>query len=122
MADKSAAELFDMKVAHVGLNAANDGEAAGVAGDFLKLMGLPVRETPLSYFNGDLVEIMKENGRGTHGHIGFSVNDVEAAIRYFEERGLKPIPETKKFDENGKCFFTYFEGEIGGFAIHIVQQ
>ena len=43
MADKSAAELFDMKVAHVGLNAANDGEAAGVAGDFLKLMGLPVR-------------------------------------------------------------------------------
>ena len=34
MADKSAAELFDMKVAHVGLNAANDGEAAGVAGDF----------------------------------------------------------------------------------------
>ena len=111
MADKSAAELFDMKVAHVGLNAANDGEAAGVAGDFLKLMGLPVRETPLSYFNGDLVEIMKENGRGTHGH-----------IRYFEERGLKSIPETKKFDENGKCFFTYFEGEIGGFAIHIVQQ
>lgn len=71
MADKSAAELFDMKVAHVGLNAANDGEAAGVAGDFLKLMGLPIRETPLSYFNGDLVEIMKENGRGTHGHIGF---------------------------------------------------
>ena len=93
-----------------------------LAGDFLQVMGLPVRETPLSYFNGDLVEIMKENGRGTHGHIGFSVNDVEAAIRYFEERGLKSIPETKKFDENGKCFFPYFEGEIGGFAIHIVQQ
>lgn len=50
------------------------------------------------------------------------MNDVEAAIRYFEERGFKSIQETKKFDENGKCFFTYFEGEIGGFAIHIVQQ
>ena len=27
---------------------------------------------------------------------GFSVNDVEAAIRYFEERGFKSIQETKK--------------------------
>lgn len=39
------------------------------------------------------------------------MNDVEAAIRYFEERGLKSIPETKKFDENGKCFFTYLRGK-----------
>ena len=122
MADKNAAELFNMKVAHVGLNAACDGEAAGVAADSLRLMGLPTRETSASYFSGDLVEIMKKNGRGTHGHIGFSVNDVEAAIRYFEERGFKAIEETKKIDENGKCFFTYFEGEIGGFAIHIVRQ
>lgn len=122
MADKCAAELFNMKVAHVGLNAANDGEAAGVAADFLRLMGLSTRETSASYFSGDLVEIMKENGRGTHGHIGFSVNDVEAAIRYFEERGFKPIEATKKFDESGKCYFTYFEGEIGGFAIHLIQQ
>ncbi len=122
MAEKSAVELFDMKVAHIGINAANAAEGGVWANEFLTLMGLPIRETPVSYFNGELVEIMKENGRGTNGHIGFSVNDCEAAIRYFEERGMKSIPETKQFKEDGTCKFTYFEGEIGGFAIHILER
>lgn len=121
MAEKSAVELFDMKVAHVGINAGNPEESAAWAGDFLRLMGLPTRETPISYFCGELIEIMNENGRGTHGHIGFTVNDLEAAIRYFEERGMKTVEETKKFDADGKCTFTYLEGEIGGFAIHLIQ-
>lgn len=122
MAEKSAEELFGMKVAHIGINAASAAESRQWAGRFLALMGLPVRETPGSYFSGELVEIMKENGRGAHGHIGFSVNDCEAAIRYFEERGMKVIPETKKFREDGACNFAYFEGEIGGFAIHIIER
>lgn len=120
-AEKNAIQLFDMKVAHVGINAANAAEGAQWAGRFLSLMGLPVTETPKSYFSGELVEIMKENGRGTHGHIGFSVNDCEAAIRYFEERGMKVIPESRKFREDGACNFAYFEGEIGGFAIHMIE-
>lgn len=115
-------ELFDMKVAHVGINANGNEEAAGFADKFLKLFGLPVKETPISYFNDSLVEIMKENGRGTNGHIGFSVNDCEAAIKFFTQRGLNVIEDTKKFDDNGNCTFVYFEGEIGGFAIHLIQK
>ena len=83
---------------------------------------MPVKETPISYFNDSLVEIMKENGRGTNGHIGFSVNDCEAAIKFFTQRGLNVIEDTKKFDDNGNCTFVYFEGEIGGFAIHLIQK
>ena len=72
-------------------------------------------------FRLSLIHILNENGRGTHGHIGFTVNDLEAAIRYLEERGMKTVEETKKFDADGKCTFTYLEGEIGGFAIHLIQ-
>lgn len=122
MEEKNAVDLFNMRVAHIGINATNDEEALTFAKQFLSLMGLPIKETPISYFNGDLIEIMKENGRGTNGHIGFAVNDCEAAIKYFEGRGLKVIEDTKKFDDNGKCIFVYFEGEIGGFAIHLVQK
>ena len=122
MIEKGPVELFDMKVAHIGINAKNADEAAGFAKQFLDLFGLSTNETPISYFSDTLVEIMKQNGRGTNGHIGFSVNNVENAIEYFTKKGLKTIEETKKFDENGKCIFTYFEGEIGGFAIHLVQK
>ncbi len=120
--DKTAVELFDMSVAHVGINASCAEEAGQWAGEFLSLLGLTTRETPKSYFSGELVEIMKENGRGKNGHIGFAVNDCEAAMKYFEEKGVKFVEDTKKFHEDGTCFFAYMEQEIGGFAIHLVQS
>lgn len=119
--DKTAVELFDMSVLHVGINASCAEEAKQWAGEFLSLLTLTTRETPKSYFSGELVEIINENGRGQHGHIGFSVNDCEAAMRYFEARGVKFVEETKKFREDGTCYFAYMEQEIGGFAIHLVQ-
>ncbi len=121
MAEQSAVELFQMRVAHVGVNAKNGEEAAAWAKEFLDFLGLPTRETPISLFSGELVEIMKENGRGAKGHIGFAVNDCEAALAYFEARGIHAVEETKKYDDQGKCFFSYLDREIGGFAIHLVQ-
>ena len=72
-------ELFGMRVAHVGINATDPADALEIAELFSTMMGLPVIETPVSYFNDSLVEIMKQNGRGTKGHIGFAVNDIDAA-------------------------------------------
>ena len=69
-------ELFGMRVAHVGINAAAPADALEIAELFSTMMGLPVIETPVSYFNDSLVEVMKQNGRGTKGHIGFAVNDI----------------------------------------------
>lgn len=119
--EKTAIELFDMNVAHVGINASCAEEGKAWAEEFLALLGLGTRETPKSYFAGELVEIMKENGRGQHGHIGFQVNDCEKAMAYFEKRGVRFLEETKKFHEDGTCYFAYMEQSIGGFAIHLVQ-
>ena len=79
-------ELFGMRVAHVGINATDPADALEIAELFSTMMGLPVIETPVSYFNDSLVEIMKQNGRGTKGHIGFAVNDIDAAEKWFAER------------------------------------
>ncbi len=81
-------ELFGMRVAHVGINATDPADALEIAELFSTMMGLPVIETPVSYFNDSLVEIMKQNGRGAKGHIGFAVNDIDAAEKWFAERGL----------------------------------
>ena len=59
MENKNAAELFQMKVAHVGINAQNAEQAMGWAKEFLDFFGLETRETPKSVFSGELVEIMK---------------------------------------------------------------
>ena len=83
------------------------------------LLQCDIRATSKSFFAGDTVEVMNENGRGTHGHICYTVNSVDRAVRYFEARGYKFAEETKQFDAKGHLTFAYFEGEIGGFAIHL---
>ena len=86
-------ELFGMRVAHVGINATDPADALEIAELFSTMMGLPVIETPVSYFNDSLVEIMKQDGRGTKGHIGLAVNDIDAA----EKRQPAPQGQCRRF-------------------------
>lgn len=119
MATDNPVELFDMYVAHVGINASAKEEAKSIAETFQSLMALPVSETPKSYFAGTLIEVMNENGRGTNGHIGFHVNDIDAAATWFEERGFKLNQDSRSLNADGSTRLIYFEDEIGGFAIHL---
>ena len=48
-------ELFGMRVAHVGINATDPADALEIAELFSTMMGLPVIETPVSYFNDSLI-------------------------------------------------------------------
>lgn len=115
-------ELFGMRVAHVGINAKDPEDAARIADDFSVLMGLPVRDTPISVFSGTLVETMKGGGRGTCGHIGFHVDDLEAAVAWFAERGLAIDEGSRKLAEDGSTRLVYFDREVGGFAIHLTTD
>ena len=118
--NENGAAMFDMKVNHIGINADSGQQAAAWAADFLKLWGIPTRDGEKSVWAGNLVEIMKGNGRGTVGHIAFTVNDCDKAIEYFKGLGMTPIEETRK-TVDGRTTFIYFEEEIAGFAIHLNQ-
>ncbi len=121
MADASGdpVEVFDMHLAHVGINATSDEEAHDVARRFETLMGLATREMPPSYFAGTLVEVMKGSGRGTKGHIGFHVNDLDAAAAWFSARGFEVDESSRAFLPDGSPLLVYFKDEIAGFAIHL---
>ena len=57
-----------MKVAHLGINAANAENAAQIAELFHVLFGFEPKYGNSSIFVGDkMIEIVKENGRGTNG-------------------------------------------------------
>ncbi len=62
---KTPQELFGLRLAHVGINAADEVEAAAIAQLFSCLMGLETRETPVSLFSDTMVEIMKQPGAAT---------------------------------------------------------
>lgn len=118
---KLVKDLLGMELAHVGVNAADE-TAKGVAEEFSQLLNCAPRETEISFFAGDTVEIMKTGGRGVHGHIGYRVNNVARAMHYFGLRGYHFVPETFKYNEEGSVIFAYFEEEINGFAIHLTQK
>lgn len=115
-------ELFDMYVAHVGINATDPADADRIAGEFSDLMGLESRDTPVSVFSDTLVETMKQNGRGTKGHIGFHVNDMAAAEKWFNEHGMEINEDSRALNADGTTRLVYFKQEIGGFAIHITSD
>ena len=119
---ESPVELFDMYVAHIGINAEDPADANRIAERFATLMGLEARDTPKSVFSGTLVETMKQNGCGANGHIGFHVNDLDAAGAWFAERGFELNEETRTLNEDGSPRLIYFKEEIGGFAIHLTSD
>ena len=112
--------MLGLKLQHIGVNGTPD-TATAISTQFADLLGAVNKEGSASYFAGPTVEIMKDNGRGTHGHICYAVNNVDRAVNYYESIGYKFIEETKRI-ENGHLKFAYFEGEIGGFAVHLLQK
>lgn len=82
-------KAFGLHVAHVGINAASPEEAQQVADLFQALMGLEPNVTPVSVFADTLVEVMSGCGRGEKGHIGFGVNDIVAAEKWFAARASR---------------------------------
>lgn len=111
-----------LRLAHIGINADNEEQAQSWGREFSEIFDFSLREKPTSCYAGEVVEIKKNGGKGTHGHLCFKVNDCQKAIAYFEEKGISFIEGSKKFDSEGKCIFAYMELEIGGFAIHLEQE
>ena len=116
------AAMLGFEFVHMGINTAGDEEASGVASAFKVLFGLSSRELPASYFSGPAIEIMKHQGFGQKGHIAIGTNDFARAKAYMERQGVKLVADTLRVNDAGKEFFIYLEGEIGGFAVHLVQK
>ncbi len=113
---------FGLHVAHVGINAVSPEEAREVAELFQTLMGLEPNITPVSVFADTLVEVMSGCGRGEKGHIGFGVNDIVAAEKWFAARGFEINEDSRALNPDGSTKLVYFKRQIAGFAIHLCQD
>ncbi len=114
--------MLAFKLAHIGINSANADEAAAMAALLGEMLGKTVCNESSSLFVGEReIEIMKQPGRGRNGHIAVQCSNVDRAIYHLGLRGVK-IDKSSMVTKNGKHIACYLDGEIGGFAIHIVEK
>lgn len=113
--------MLNIKLHHVGINS-NLADSRNVASAFAAILGVETRETDISVWSGDKIEVMSDAVKGSIGHIALSVNYVERAVYHLGKRGLRFDMTTAKYDNSGKMTFIYAENEICGFAIHLVEN
>lgn len=110
---------FELK--HVGINCQNEEEADLTASSFEKLFGFAKKTGNSSVFAGTAVEAMKSPYLGANGHIAIGTNSVARAVHYLESQGFTFNMDSAKY--KGDCINAiYLNGEIGGFAVHLVQK
>ena len=113
--------MLGIKLHHIGIN--SDSENARAAAEtFGVILGLDTRETDISVWCGDKVEVMTDPIKGSVGHIALSVNYVDRAVYHLTRRGLTFDLSTAKYDAAGNMTFVYANNEICGFAIHLVKN
>ncbi len=109
--------MMGFELMHVGINTENAEEARKASQMFQTMFGLPVAEGNSSIFVGKKeIEVMKSQYLGANGHIAIGTNTLPRAIAYFKNRGFAFHEETV----TAKA--AYFQDEIAGFAIHLVQK
>ena len=109
--------MLGFQMLHVGINTGNEEEARAAAALFGEMFGFSAKEGNSSIFMGNReIEIMKKMYLGKNGHIAIATNTLPRAIAYFRARGYRFIEET--VTEKA----AYFEQEIAGFAVHLVQK
>jgi 2-dehydro-3-deoxyphosphogluconate aldolase/(4S)-4-hydroxy-2-oxoglutarate aldolase len=113
--------LLGLRMVHIGINSGGEEEAIKAAGRFAALFGFGVKDGNSSVFAGEGIEIMKQGGRGTHGHIAIRAASVPRATAYLERNGIALDPQSVKRDSKGGMTVIYLKEEILGFAVHLVQ-
>ena len=114
-------KMLGFEVRHVGVNLASEAEAEELADKFADMFGFEKKVGNSSIFSGTGFELMKNGGRGTHGHIAIATNYIERAIYHLERRGFK-FDKDSAVGKDCKLKAIYFEGEFGGFGVHLVQK
>ncbi len=119
---EAVTNMLGFQLRHVGINTATNEEANEAADAFENMFGFTKVEGGSSYFAGGAVELMKTPYLGTHGHIAIQTNYIERAMYHLERQGYTFDETTKKYNSKGDFVAIYFTGEIGGFAVHLVQK
>ena len=113
--------MLGFSLAHLGIHEESR-DTASVAAAFLSnLFFFSVNEGIASVFAGHNLEIAHSALPGEKGHIAVATNHIQRAAAYLKRKGISILPETAK-EKDGKLTEVYIDGQVSGFAIHLVQR
>lgn len=112
----------NIRLVHIGINGADNLQAAEFAKSFSDAFGLEYKPGESSVFAGNLIEVMCGNGRGKVGHIGLSVDSIEDLEDHLSNLGHPFVQSTLQRGKNGEISFVYLHGDFGGFSVHLSRN
>jgi 2-dehydro-3-deoxyphosphogluconate aldolase/(4S)-4-hydroxy-2-oxoglutarate aldolase len=115
-------KILGLQIAHIGINATDEVEAESTADIFGQIMDADPKKGNSSIFVTEGIEICKRKGKGVNGHIGIKTNSIVRAVHFLSEKGFEIDKTTYKRNQSGNIVAAYFEREIAGFAMHLLQK
>ncbi|MCI5904675.1 MAG: bifunctional 4-hydroxy-2-oxoglutarate aldolase/2-dehydro-3-deoxy-phosphogluconate aldolase [Oscillospiraceae bacterium] len=115
-------KMLGFELKHIGINETDENAADKTASQFESIFGFAKKTGNSSVFAGSGIEVMKAPYLGANGHIAIGTNYIERAVYHLEKRGVEFDRSTEKRDAKGNLKAIYIKGEIGGFAVHLVQK
>lgn len=122
LAREAVDRMLNIRLLHVGVNCGDADKMRSAAGMFEKLLsfGQDIRGDA-AIFSGGCLELLSGIGRGKNGHIALSVSSVDRAVYHLEHRGARFDMSSAGYDTDGSLKVIYFEGDISGFAYHLMK-
>jgi len=114
--------MLGFDLAHIGINTPDADVSLDSAKRFAAIFSLTLREGSSSNFVGTIIEVNKSIGLGAHGHIAIKTKNISRALAYLASNGVEVDMATAKGPEGGPVVAVYLKEQIGGFAVHLLQD
>lgn len=119
---EAVSDMLGFQICHVGINHENETVAIEDGKKFAALFGAELCIGNSSIFASSMIEMMKRQGRGLHGHIAVGTKNVERAVYHLTKRGFSFDEASSAHDADGSLKSIYLAEEIAGFAVHLLRR
>lgn len=119
---EAVAQMLGFELRHIGINTPDAQTADATAGAFEKLFGFTKQDRGGAYFAGEFIEVMKKQFYGEKGHIAIATDSVDRAVYHLQKAGAQFNWQSAGTNPDGSLRVIYFQNEIGGFAVHLLQK
>ncbi len=117
----AVAGMLGFSLRHVGINGSSAEESLALGVKLANMLRMKMEERPGAMFVGGQFEITKSKYLGTHGHLAIGTNFIYRAISHLDRCGVKLLPETR-VEKDGQLVTVYLDLDVGGFAVHLLQN
>ncbi|MFV0466714.1 MAG: bifunctional 4-hydroxy-2-oxoglutarate aldolase/2-dehydro-3-deoxy-phosphogluconate aldolase [Lachnospiraceae bacterium] len=114
--------MLDFKIAHVGINQSNEEEAIGNAQKFASFFQTTEVPGSSSIFVNGMIEVLKSNYKGRHGHIAIETSSIPRAMYHLKKRGFTFDETSAKYGKDHTIKAIYLNEDIAGHALHLLQK